>query len=146
MTAKRIRALAARICILDKFDSYRSRRPYDMGRSRREAELRRLEEELRKAKRERELDLIVNPGDVDGMSLEPTHDDLSAALDAEARRRLNRRGTNADVIASLEAVRAELELPRPRAFLGLVDVDGEVYDCIDGAGHSRRRRLAGPYR
>lgn len=128
MTAKEIRALAARIAVLDAFDTHRARGRFDMTASRRRRAIMRLEDELRRARRERDLDLMLKPGERDGISLEPTREDLAAAMELEATARIGR-SVSSDVVVALEETRKTLELERPRKLARALNGDRgiEVY-------------------
>ena len=110
MTARDLRALSARIRVLEAYALGRRAGYLSLGAGRLERAIRRLEEDYRRGREERRLDLIVNPGDVDGLSTRPTRDELVDAFRAEARRRLARRdGEPASVRNALRRAAIELD-------------------------------------
>jgi hypothetical protein len=115
MTARELRALGARIRVLEAYALGRRAGYLNLGSGRLEGLIRRLEEELRRGRADRRLDLLVRPGDVDAVDqaggLEPSRDDLVDAFRREARARIGRRdGEPASVRNALR--RAALELDR----------------------------------
>lgn len=138
MTSSALRALDARIRVLLEFDRQRARLPFDTTANRRQRAIRRLEDAYAAGKRERRLDLLLEPGDVDALAdhLEATREDLARAFAAECSHRLTRNITDSVVLA-LENTGRALNLTPPAVLDRALKGDGIT---IKRSGGSRRRR------